>query len=87
MHDTVQVARGPRFCSRPDTSGVLATATVPAEAGFHLASLPGRSFSVVTTLARTIGQAEHLLHRYGFRLGLRTSTRSGYAAPLPKTYL
>jgi allantoin racemase len=26
----------------------------------------GRSFSVVTTLARTMGQAEHLVQRYGF---------------------
>ena len=37
-----------------------------AEAGFHAATMLGRSFSVVTTLARTIGQAEHLVHRYGF---------------------
>jgi allantoin racemase len=37
-----------------------------AEAGFHLATMLGRSFSVVTTLGRTIGQAEHLIQRYGF---------------------
>lgn len=37
-----------------------------AEAGMHAASMVGRSFSIVTTLARTIGQAEHLVARYGY---------------------
>lgn len=36
-----------------------------AEAGFHLASLLGRRFSVVTTLERTVGRAEDLLRGYG----------------------
>jgi allantoin racemase len=37
-----------------------------AEAAFHLATLVATRFSVVTTLGRTIGIAEHLLQRYGF---------------------
>jgi allantoin racemase len=37
-----------------------------AEAGMHLATMLGRSFSIVTTLARTMGQAEHLVQRYGY---------------------
>jgi allantoin racemase len=37
-----------------------------AEAGMHAATMVGRSFSIVTTLARTIGQAEHLVARYGY---------------------
>lgn len=36
-----------------------------AEAAMHTASLLGRTFSVVTTLARTIGQTRALLERYG----------------------
>lgn len=37
-----------------------------AEAAFHLATLIATRFSVVTTLGRTIGIAEHLLAVYGF---------------------
>ncbi|MFD0684573.1 aspartate/glutamate racemase family protein [Actinomadura fibrosa] len=37
-----------------------------AEAAMHTATLLGRSFSVVTTLSRTIGRARDLVHRYGF---------------------
>jgi allantoin racemase len=37
-----------------------------AEAAFHLATLIATRFSVVTTLGRTIGIAEHLLQAYGF---------------------
>jgi len=37
-----------------------------AEAAFHLASMISTHFSVVTTLGRTIGIAEHLLREYGF---------------------
>jgi allantoin racemase len=37
-----------------------------AEAAFHLATLVATRFSVVTTLGRTIGIAEHLLQQYGF---------------------
>lgn len=37
-----------------------------AEAAFHLAALVATRFSVVTTLGRTIGIAEHLLQQYGF---------------------
>jgi len=36
-----------------------------AEAAMHTASFLGGSFSVVTTLARTIGQARHLAEAYG----------------------
>jgi len=38
-----------------------------AEAAMHTASHLGRGFSVVTTLARTIGQAADLAHRYGMQ--------------------
>lgn len=50
-----------------------------AEAGMHVATLLGRSFSIVTTLARTIGQAEHLVERYGFS----GKCRSIYACEVP----
>ncbi len=50
-----------------------------AEAGFHVATMLGRSFSIVTTLARTIGQAEHLVQRYGFA----GQCRSIYACEVP----
>ena len=50
-----------------------------AEAGMHLATMLGRSFSIVTTLARTIGQAEQLVHRYGFV----DQCRSIYACEVP----
>lgn len=36
-----------------------------AEAAMHMASMVGTRFSVVTTLARTIGQAEQLAETYG----------------------
>lgn len=35
------------------------------EAGFHMASMLGNRFSVVTTLARSVPAIEHNLHRYG----------------------
>jgi allantoin racemase len=38
-----------------------------AEAAMHFASHLGRGFSVVTTLARTIGRAEELAERYGMQ--------------------
>jgi len=38
-----------------------------AEAAMHLASLVGSSFSVVTTLGRTVGQAWHLAEAYGMK--------------------
>jgi allantoin racemase len=38
-----------------------------AEAAMRTASYLGRSFSVVTTLARTIGRSEELVDRYGVR--------------------
>lgn len=38
-----------------------------AQAAMHLASLVGSSFSVVTTLSRTRGQAWHLAERYGLK--------------------
>jgi allantoin racemase len=37
-----------------------------AEAGMHAASLVARTFSIVTTLSRTIGHTRDLVHRYGF---------------------
>ena len=50
-----------------------------AEAGMHLATMLGRSFSIVTTLARTMGQAEHLVQRYGYT----GKCRSIYACEVP----
>ncbi|EHB57705.1 Hydantoin racemase [Mycolicibacterium rhodesiae JS60] len=38
-----------------------------AEAAMHAASHLGTGFSIVTTLARTIGQAAHLAERYGMQ--------------------
>lgn len=40
----------------------------------HAATLLGRSFSIVTTLARTIGQAEHLVERFGSSASATAST-------------
>lgn len=37
-----------------------------AEAAMHVAAISGRSFGIVTTLSRTLGRAQDLLHRYGF---------------------
>ena len=37
-----------------------------AQAAMHVATLAGRSFSVVTTLSRTLGRAQDLVRRYGF---------------------
>jgi allantoin racemase len=64
-----------------DAARELATGPVVgiAEAGMHAATLLGRSFSIVTTLGRTIGQAEHLVHRYGFA----DQCRSIYACEVP----
>ncbi|TMR99730.1 aspartate/glutamate racemase family protein [Nonomuraea basaltis] len=42
-----------------------------AEAAMHAATLVGRSFSVVTTLSRTVGRAWDLAHRYGFAAACR----------------
>ena len=50
-----------------------------AEAAMHYATLLGRSFSIVTTLARTVGQAEHLVERYGFE----RKCQSIYACDVP----
>lgn len=50
-----------------------------AEAGMHAATLVGRGFSIVTTLERTVGQAEHLVSRYGFA----EKCRSIYACEVP----
>ncbi|MFT3877074.1 MAG: aspartate/glutamate racemase family protein [Propioniciclava sp.] len=36
-----------------------------AEAAMHVAAISGRSFGIVTTLSRTLGRAQDLLHRYG----------------------
>jgi allantoin racemase len=50
-----------------------------AEAAMHVATMLGRSFSVVTTLARTMGQAEQLVQRYGYA----AKCRSIYACEVP----
>ena len=50
-----------------------------AEAAMHVATLLGRSFSIVTTLARMMGQAEHLVQRYGYG----AKCRSIYACEVP----
>ncbi|MET1007266.1 MAG: aspartate/glutamate racemase family protein [Propionibacteriaceae bacterium] len=50
-----------------------------AEAGMHAATMVGRSFSIVTTLGRTIGQAEHLVARYGYA----AACHSIYACEVP----
>ena len=42
-----------------------------AEAAFHTASILASRFSVVTTMKRTCGMAEHLLHKYGFERSCR----------------
>ncbi|MEV4802027.1 aspartate/glutamate racemase family protein [Nonomuraea sp. NPDC049421] len=42
-----------------------------AEAAMHAATMVGRTFSVVTTLARTTGRAWELAHRYGFAAACR----------------
>ena len=50
-----------------------------AEAAMHMASLIGNSFSVVTTLERTVGMAWHLAERYG----MRHACRNVHASDLP----
>jgi len=64
-----------------DACRELATGPVVgiAEAAMHVATMLGRSFSIVTTLARTMGQAEHLVDRYGYR----SKCRSIYACEVP----
>ena len=37
-----------------------------AEAAMHAATLVGRSFSIVTSLSRTVGRAQDLVRHYGF---------------------
>ncbi len=53
----------------PGLDAAREVASVPvvgiAEAAMHAASLLGRTFSVVTTLGRTMGRAEELAERYG----------------------
>lgn len=43
-----------------------------AEAAMHTATFLGRTFSIVTTLERTVGRAEELLQRYGFAAHCRS---------------
>jgi allantoin racemase len=50
-----------------------------AEAAMHTATLLGRSFSVVTSLSRTIGRTEDLVRHYGFD----TKCTSVYACDIP----
>ncbi|MEV4581714.1 aspartate/glutamate racemase family protein [Nonomuraea jabiensis] len=56
-----------------DAARELATGPVVgiAEAAMHAATLVGRSFSVVTTLSRTVDRAWELAHRYGFAAACR----------------
>jgi len=51
-----------------DAARELATGPVVgiAEAAMHTATLLGRSFSIVTSLSRTIGRAHDLVRHYGF---------------------
>jgi allantoin racemase len=51
-----------------DAAREIASAPVigVAEAAFKLASIVSHRFGIVTTLARTLPAAEHLLHRYGY---------------------
>lgn len=50
-----------------------------AEAAMHVAVLVGRSFSVMTSLSRTIGRAEDLVLRYGYE----RACRGIHAADIP----
>ncbi len=50
-----------------------------AEAAMHAATMVGRSFSIVTTLTRTVGRAEDLVHRYGFERACRSILASDIA--------
>ncbi|WP_219470527.1 aspartate/glutamate racemase family protein [Nonomuraea rhizosphaerae] len=50
-----------------------------AEAAMHTATLVGRTFSVVTSLSRTIGQAWDLARSYGFE----TACRGVHACDVP----
>lgn len=50
-----------------------------AEAAMHAASFLGRSFSVVTTLQRTVGRAQDLAAHYGFA----ARCRGVYACDIP----
>ncbi len=52
LHAAQEIARGP-------VVGI-------AQAAFHVASLVGRSFAIVTTLGRTLGRARDLVDEYGF---------------------
>lgn len=56
-----------------DAARELATGPVIgiAEAAMHAATLLGRTFSVVTTLSRTVGRARELVDRYGFAAACR----------------
>jgi allantoin racemase len=48
-----------------------------AEAAMHVATFLGRSFSVVTTLSRTVGHTLDLVYRYGFERACRGVHASG----------
>jgi allantoin racemase len=48
-----------------------------AEAAMHIATVSGRSFGIVTTLSRTLGRAQDLLHRYGFERACVAAYGSG----------
>lgn len=48
-----------------------------AEAAMHVATISGRSFGIVTTLSRTLGRAQDLLHRYGFEKACVAAYGSG----------
>jgi allantoin racemase len=64
-----------------DAARELATGPVVgiAEAAMHTATLLGRSFSVVTTLSRTVGRTRELAERYGFG----TACRGVHACDIP----
>ena len=56
-------------CGDPGLDAARELSPVPvvgiAEAAMHAATLVGRGFGIVTTLSRTLGRADDLVHRYG----------------------
>lgn len=62
-----------------DAARVLVDAPVIgiAEAAMHVAAIAGRSFGVVTTLSRTLGRAQDLVHRYGMQQACVSLTATG----------
>lgn len=64
-----------------DAARELATGPVVgiAEAAMHVATMAGRTFSIVTTVSRTLGRGHDLVRRYGFS----EACVSSYATGIP----